>query len=51
VVGVTLARELGPVHDRADGRGGGSAPGIAAELGSMAVTEQIDAIRRWAPTR
>jgi phospholipid/cholesterol/gamma-HCH transport system permease protein len=44
VVGVTLARELGPVMT-ALVVGGRVGAGIAAELGSMAVTEQIDAIR------
>lgn len=44
VVGVTLARELGPVMT-ALMVGGRVGAGIAAELGSMAVTEQIDAIR------
>jgi phospholipid/cholesterol/gamma-HCH transport system permease protein len=43
-VGVTLARELGPVLT-ALMVGGRVGAGIAAELGSMAVTEQIDAIR------
>ncbi len=44
VVGVTLARELGPVMT-ALVVGGRVGAGIAAELGSVAVTEQIDAIR------
>jgi phospholipid/cholesterol/gamma-HCH transport system permease protein len=44
VVGVTLARELGPVMT-ALMVGGRVGAGIAAELGSMAVTEQIDAIK------
>jgi len=44
VVGVTLARELGPVLT-ALMVGGRVGAGIAAELGSMAVTEQIDAVR------
>ena len=44
VVGVTLARELGPVMT-ALMVGGRVGAGIAAELGSMAVTEQIDAMR------
>ncbi len=44
VVGVTLARELGPVMT-ALVVGGRVGAGIAAEIGSMAVTEQIDAIR------
>jgi phospholipid/cholesterol/gamma-HCH transport system permease protein len=43
VVGVTLARELGPVMT-ALMVGGRVGAGIAAELGSMAVTEQIDAL-------
>ena len=43
-VGVTLARELGPVMT-ALMVGGRVGAGIAAELGSMAVTEQVDAIR------
>src|SRR5262245_41694380 len=43
-VGVTLARELGPVMT-ALMVGGRVGAGIAAELGSMAVTEQIDAIK------
>jgi phospholipid/cholesterol/gamma-HCH transport system permease protein len=44
VVGVTLARELGPVMT-ALMVGGRVGAGIAAELGSMAVTEQIDALK------
>jgi phospholipid/cholesterol/gamma-HCH transport system permease protein len=44
VVAVSLARELGPVLT-ALMVGGRVGAGIAAELGSMAVTEQIDAIR------
>jgi len=44
VVGVSLARELGPVLT-ALLVGGRVGAGIAAELGSMAVTEQIDAVR------
>lgn len=44
VVGVTLARELGPVMT-ALMVGGRVGAGITAELGSMAVTEQLDAIR------
>lgn len=44
VVGVTLARELGPVMT-ALMVGGRVGAGIAAELGSMAVTEQIDAMK------
>jgi phospholipid/cholesterol/gamma-HCH transport system permease protein len=43
-VGVTLARELAPVMT-ALMVGGRVGAGIAAELGSMAVTEQVDAIR------
>lgn len=43
-VGVSLARELGPVMT-ALMVGGRVGAGIAAELGSMSVTEQIDAIR------
>jgi len=44
VVAVSLMRELGPVLT-ALMVGGRVGAGIAAELGSMAVTEQIDAIR------
>jgi len=44
VVGVSLARELGPVLT-ALMVGGRVGAGIAAELGSMAVTEQVDALR------
>jgi phospholipid/cholesterol/gamma-HCH transport system permease protein len=44
VVGVTLARELGPVMT-ALMVGGRVGAGIAAELGSMAVTEQLDALK------
>jgi phospholipid/cholesterol/gamma-HCH transport system permease protein len=43
-VGVTLARELGPVMT-ALMVGGRVGAGIAAELGSMNVTEQVDAVR------
>src|SRR5688572_25228320 len=43
-VGVTLSRELGPVLT-ALLVGGRVGAGIAAELGSMAVTEQVDALR------
>jgi phospholipid/cholesterol/gamma-HCH transport system permease protein len=43
-VGVTLARELGPVLT-ALMVGGRVGAGIAAELGSMSVTEQVDAVR------
>ncbi|MCB0330478.1 MAG: ABC transporter permease [Bdellovibrionales bacterium] len=44
IVGIALARELGPVLTAlmVCGRVGA---GVAAELGSMAVTEQIDAMR------
>jgi len=44
IVGVSLVRELGPVLT-ALLFGGRVGAGITAELGSMAVTEQIDAIR------
>ena len=44
VVGLSLARELGPVLT-ALLVGGRVGAGIAAELGSMAVTEQLDAVR------
>ncbi|HKU38552.1 MAG TPA: ABC transporter permease, partial [Polyangiales bacterium] len=44
VIGVSLARELGPVLT-ALMVGGRVGAGIAAELGSMAVTEQLDAVR------
>ncbi len=44
VIGVSLARELGPVLT-ALMVGGRVGAGIAAELGSMTVTEQVDAIR------
>lgn len=44
VIGVSLARELGPVLT-ALMVGGRVGAGIAAELASMAVTEQIDAVR------
>jgi len=44
VVGLSILRELGPVLT-AVVVGGRVSSGIAAELGSMAVTEQIDAIR------
>ena len=44
VVGLSLVRELGPVLT-ALMVGGRVGAGIAAELGSMRVTEQIDAIR------
>jgi phospholipid/cholesterol/gamma-HCH transport system permease protein len=43
-VGVSLARELGPVMTSLM-IGGRVGAGIAAELGSMSVTEQIDAVR------
>jgi len=44
VVGMSLVRELGPVLT-ALMVGGRVGSGIAAELGTMAVTEQVDAIR------
>lgn len=44
VVGLSLARELGPVLT-ALMVGGRVGAGITAEIGSMAVTEQVDAIR------
>jgi phospholipid/cholesterol/gamma-HCH transport system permease protein len=44
VVSLSLVRELGPVLT-ALMVGGRVGAGIAAELGSMAVTEQVDAIR------
>lgn len=44
VIGISIARELGPVLT-ALMVGGRIGSGMAAELGSMAVTEQIDAIR------
>jgi phospholipid/cholesterol/gamma-HCH transport system permease protein len=44
IVGVSLVREMGPVLT-ALMIGGRVGAGITAELGSMAVTEQIDAIR------
>jgi phospholipid/cholesterol/gamma-HCH transport system permease protein len=44
IVGVSLVRELGPVLT-ALMIGGRVGAGIAAELGSMAVTDQVDAIR------
>jgi len=44
VVGLAILRELGPVLSSVV-VGGRVSSGIAAELGSMAVTEQIDAIR------
>lgn len=44
VVGLAILRELGPVLTSVV-VGGRVGSGIAAELGSMAVTEQIDAIR------
>lgn len=44
VVGLTLARELGPVLT-ALMVGGRVGAGIAAEIGSMNVTEQVDALR------
>jgi phospholipid/cholesterol/gamma-HCH transport system permease protein len=44
IVGLSIIRELGPVLT-ALMIGGRVGAGIAAELGSMAVTEQIDAVR------
>ncbi len=44
IVALAIVRELGPVLT-ALSVGGRVAGGIAAELGSMAVTEQVDAIR------
>lgn len=44
IVGISLVRELGPVLT-ALMLGGRVGAGIAAELGSMAVTEQVDALR------
>src|SRR5690349_2955661 len=44
IVGVSLVRELGPVLT-ALMIGGRVGAGITAELGSMAVTDQIDAVR------
>jgi phospholipid/cholesterol/gamma-HCH transport system permease protein len=44
IVGVSLVREMGPVLT-ALMIGGRVGAGITAELGSMAVTEQVDAIR------
>ncbi len=44
LVGVTMAREAGPVFTALTAAGWVSA-GIAAEIGTMAVTEQIDALR------
>lgn len=44
VIGLSLARELGPVLTSLM-VGGRVGAGIAAELGSMAVTEQVDALR------
>ena len=44
IVGVSLLRELGPVLT-ALMVGGRVGAGITAELGSMAVTEQVDAVR------
>ena len=50
MINVSLVQELGPVlaATMLAGRVGSS---IAAELGTMRVTEQIDALRRWAPIR
>jgi phospholipid/cholesterol/gamma-HCH transport system permease protein len=47
VVALSLVRELGPVLT-ALMVGGRVGSGIAAEIGSMAVTEQVDAIRSMA---
>jgi phospholipid/cholesterol/gamma-HCH transport system permease protein len=44
IVGVSLVREMGPILT-ALMIGGRVGAGIAAELGTMAVTEQVDAIR------
>lgn len=44
LVGVSMAREAGPVFTALTAAGWVGA-GIAAEIGSMAVTEQIDALR------
>ena len=44
LVGVSMAREAGPVFTAITAAGRVGA-GIAAEIGSMAVTEQIDALR------
>jgi len=44
VVAISLVRELGPVLTALMG-GGGVGAGITAELGSMMVTEQVDALR------
>jgi phospholipid/cholesterol/gamma-HCH transport system permease protein len=44
LVGLTLAREVGPVFT-AIAMTGRVGAGIAAEIGTMAVTEQIDALR------
>ena len=44
IVSITLVRELGPVLT-AVLVAGRNASGIASELGSMKVTEQIDAMR------
>ena len=45
IVSITLVRELGPVLNGIAGGGPKCASGIASELGSMKVTEQIDAMR------
>jgi len=50
LVAITLARELGPVLT-AIMMAGRNSSGIASELGSMKVTEQIDAMRALEPTR
>ncbi|MBS1825963.1 MAG: ABC transporter permease, partial [Acidobacteria bacterium] len=44
IVAITLVREMGPVLT-AIAAAGRNAAGIASELGSMKVTEQIDAMR------
>ena len=49
-VSLALVRELGPAITALLG-GGRNASGIASELGSMVVTEQVDAMRALAPTR
>ena len=52
IVAITLVRELGPVLSSIT-VAGRNASGIASELGSMKVTEQIDAMRALGtiPTR
>src|SRR5439155_1143559 len=49
IVGMSLVREMGPVLT-ALMIGGRVGAGITAELGSMAVTEQIDAVRTLCPS-